>query len=382
MRILIDSTQIPLGRTGVGIYAERLIQNLASALQPQDRLFVLVQNDDIYLRDLIASHATFFPLFIPSFLFRNRLALFFYEQCILPWILLYHRIDLIHSLHYTFPLLCPCRRVVTIHDMTHYLWPEMHTFGRRVAMSFFGGMALRRAEGVLFVSESTRKDAERLFGPGHNFRDVTPLAVDHAIFNDIQPYTIVETLSRLDIQQPYILFIGTLEPRKNVVRLIQSFELLSSQYPHHSLVIAGKLGWHYAATLEAIERSPNRARIHRVGYVASEDKAPLIAGCDLLAYPSLYEGFGLPALEGMAAGIPVITSNVSSLPEVTGDAAVLIDPYSIEQLATAINSILSDDKLREWLRHAGKEQAYKYSWKTTACVTYAAYKRLTDGAPI
>jgi glycosyltransferase involved in cell wall biosynthesis len=102
--------------------------------------------------------------------------------------------------------------------------------------------------------------------------------------------------------------------------------------------------------------------------------------CDLLAYPSLYEGFGLPALEGLAAGIPVVTSNISSLPEVAGDAAALVDPSSVEQLATAIDAVLSDDKYREWLRHAGKEQARKFSWENTASLTYAAYVSLLSGS--
>jgi len=379
MRILIDTTQIPLRRTGVGLYAEHLIQKLIPILQLQDRLFVLVQDDDVYIRQLVAAHANLSPIPISSRLFRNKLALTIYEQCVLPWIVLDRRIDLVHSLHYTFPLLCHCSRVVTIHDMTHSLWPEMHTFGRRVAMSFFSKMALRHAEGVLFVSASTQRDAERLFGSGRNLRNVTPLAVDHAMFEDIQPETIAETLSRIGIERPYILFLGTLEPRKNVVRLIEAFELVGQKHSQHKLVIAGKLGWHYAAVLEAIERSPLRKRIHRLGYVATEDKAPLIAGCDLLVYPSLYEGFGLPVLEGMAAGVPVITGNVSSIPEVTGDAAVLIDPSSVEQLSIAMDSVLSDHNYSDWLRRAGKEQAHRFSWERTARLTYAAYVRLTDG---
>ena len=345
MRILIDSTQIPLDRTGVGIYAEQLIQKLASVLQPQDKLFVLVQDDDIFFRELIQAHENLFPLFISSSIFRNRLMLALYEQCIMPWALLKHRIDIVHSLHYTSPLLCPCPRIVTIHDMTYFLWPRMHTFARRVVMSRFAKLSLRHAEGVLFVSASTQRDAERLFGAGDNFRAVTPLAVDHSDFDDIQPDSISNTLSNLGIRAPYILFLGTLEPRKNLVRLIQAFDQLGPQHSRYSLIIAGKPGWDYDPILDAIERSPQKRRIHRIGYVAAEDKIHLIAGCALLVYPSLYEGFGLPVLEGMAAGVPVITSNASSLPEVTGTAAVLIDPSSAEQIAAAMDSVLSNDKL-------------------------------------
>lgn len=374
MRILIDSTPIPVARTGVGIYADHLIEELAAILRPVDRLFVLVQSDDTYLRNLIGRQPNLTAIVVPSSMFRNPLALAWYEQCVLPWILLARRIDLIHSLHYRFPLLCHCPRVVTLHDMTHSLWPEMHTRGRRMAMSKFATLALRRAEGVLFVSDSTRRDAERLAGRGNNFRAVTPLAVDRTAFDEFSAVVVRDSLVRLNIQQPYILFLGTLEPRKNLVRLIHAFESLGPEYAGYRLVVAGKPGWHCDATFDAIENSPSKARIQRLGYVAPEDKGPLIAGCSVLVYPSLYEGFGLPVLEGMAAGIPVITSNISSMPEIAGDAALFIDPLSTERIADAIRSVLSNTTLAQHMRDAGKLRAAKFSWKETARLTYAAYR--------
>lgn len=373
MRILIDSTPVPVGRTGAGIYADHLIEALAPLLRPDDRAFILVQSDDTHLRGLVACHPSLTELVVPSRVLRNRLALALYEQCILPLVVLRHRIDILHSLHYTFPLLCGAKRVVTLHDMTHSLHPEMHTRGRTLAMSGFARLAMRHADAVLFVSKSTRADAERLFGPGNNFRAVTPLAVDKDAFANIAPDTIGETLSRLGIQQPYILFLGTLEPRKNLVRLIHAFDSLGPEYAAYRLVIAGKPGWHYDAALAAIENSPTKSRIQRLGYVAPEDKAGLIAGCAVLAYPSLYEGFGLPVLEGMAAGVPVVTSNVSSMPEIAGDAAVLVDPSSTEQIAEAIRSVLSNTTLAQRMRDAGKLRAAKFSWKETARLTYVAY---------
>ncbi len=373
MRMLIDSTQIPLARTGVGIYAEQLIKELTLILRPEDILFVLIQTDDAQLQKLIAGQAYVRPILIPSYLFRNRLALAFYEQCILPWVLLFYHIDIVHSLHYTFPLICPCSRVVTIHDMTFLLWPEMHTRSRRIVMPFFTKMALRHAECVLFVSGSTQKDAEEMFGIGSNLRSVTPHGVDQAYFSPA-PMLIERTLSHLSIHQPYILFLGTLEPRKNLVRLIQAFESFAERCPH-ILVIAGGLGWNYEAALQSIERSSIKKRIVRLGYVSAVDKIPLIAGCDLLVYPSLYEGFGLPVLEGMAAGVPVVTSNTSSLPEVAGRAAVLVNPSSADEIAKAMHSVLSDKRYSDWLRQAGREQARKFTWVRTATLTYAAYRK-------
>lgn len=376
MRILIDSTQIPRGRTGVGIYAEHLIHELALILRPEDNIFVLVQSDDQSMLGLIAGHANLTPVIINSSVFRNRLALAIHEQFAMPWILRRYRIDLIHSLHYTFPLLSSCSRVVTLHDMTFFLWPDMHTRGRQLIMSFFAKLALRHAEGVLFVSDSTRKDAEKLFGPGNNIRRVTPLGVDQALFSSTGSTDARESLSKLGINQPYILFLGTVEPRKNVLRLVQAFESVSDRHPNHILVIAGGLGWNFEETLQAIEHSSVKKRILRLGYVLPEDKISLLSCCDLLAYPSLYEGFGLPVLEAMAAGVPVITSNVSSLPEIAGDAAVQINPLSVELMAAAISWILEDNTYRNKLRQAGKEQAKKFSWRTTARHTYAAYRQV------
>jgi glycosyltransferase involved in cell wall biosynthesis len=378
MRILIDSTQIPLSRTGAGLYAEHLLQEMPAALGPEDRLFVLVQSDDRTFRDLADAHENLTPIVLPSSVFRNRVALTFYEQAILPVIALRRRIDVIHSLHYTFPLLCPRPRVVTLHDMTHPLFPEMHTFGHRTVMSAFDRLAMRHAEAVLFVSESTRRDAERLFGAGRNLRAVTPLAVDHAAFDGVPDAAIADVRSRVGIAEPYILFLGTLEPRKNIPRLIAAFDTIAERHPNHRLVVAGKPGWHYAPALDAIDRSPHKDRIHRVGFVDPNDKPALIAGCDALVYPSLYEGFGLPVLEGMAAGAPVIAGNVSSIPEVAGEAAVLVDPYSVDEIANALDSLLSDSSYRERLRRAGKEQAKKFSWRTTAGLTYGAYRALAE----
>lgn len=373
MRILIDSSQIPVARTGVGVYAEHLIREIAALLRPEDMLFVLVQDDDELLLHDIAAQPNVRAIRLRSHFFRSRLLLAFYEQIFLPWVLLYCRIDLIHSLHYTFPFLCPCSRIVTLHDMTFFLWPQMHTRARRIVMPFFIKMALRHAEAILFVSKATRKDAEALFGKGVNLRFVTPLGVDRAYFNRPPDETIASTLSLLKIQKPYVLFLGTLEPRKNVIRLVEAFEHVGQQYHSHTLVIAGGLGWHFEAALQFIENSSMKARIHRLGYVSKQHKHELLAGCDLLAYPSLYEGFGLPVLEGMAAGVPVVTSNVSSLPEVVGDAAATVDPSSKEQISNALELVLSDKIYGDWLRKAGKARAREFTWERTARMTYAAY---------
>jgi glycosyltransferase involved in cell wall biosynthesis len=317
-------------------------------------------------------------IIIPSALFRSRLLLLIFEQVVLPAILIRRSVDVIHSLHYTMPMISASSRIVTIHDMTFILWPHTHTLLRRLFLHFFTKLALRHGEGILYVSESTRQDTVRLLGGTGKYSQVVPLGVEQCFFTSPSAKHTDETICRMAIRQPYFLYLGTIEPRKNLNRLIRAFEVISVKYPEHRLVIAGKLGWGYQSTLDAIRCSPVADRISRIGFVSHEDKLNLISGCHLMVYPSLYEGFGLPVLEAMAMGTPVVTSNTSSLPEVAGTAAVLIDPTSIEQLVDAIDRVLSDEAFRERLIREAKLQAAKYSWTRTADDTYHAYRAVFE----
>lgn len=374
MRILIDFTPIPLERTGVGVYAENLIREMVPILCPGDTLFLLVQDDERTVSEIVRNAGNIRTISIPSALFRNRLALMIYEQCVLPWVLLAKRIDVIHSLHYMHPILTPSVRVVTVHDLTHSLKPQFHTRSRRLLMPIFAKRAVTRAEAVIFVSRSTLNDAERLWSKQNNLRRVIPLGIGSEAFLRDSDELTHEMLQRLNVRQPYILFVGTIEPRKNLIRLISAFCQIASAHPACDLVIAGMLGWGFQPVLDAISSSPFRERIRYVGYLSEIDKRALIEGCKVLAYPSLYEGFGLPVLEGMAAGVPVVTSNVSSLPEVAGDAAMMVDPYSVNEIASAIDKLLSSSALAAKLRSAGPRQAQEFSWTRTASDTYELYR--------
>ncbi len=378
MRILIDTTQIPLQRAGVGIYAENLIRELIPRIGSADVLFLLIQSDDERIASQANGHPNVPKIIIPAALFRSRLLLLIFEQLVLPLILMSRSIDVIHSLHYTMPMISTSSRIITIHDMTFVLWPKAHTLLRRLFFNFFTKLAVRHGEGILYVSESTRQDTVRLLGGTGNYTRVVPLGVEPCFFTSPKVEHTGETICRMAIREPYFLFLGTIEPRKNLNRLIRAFELISIKYPKHSLVIAGKLGWGYQSTLDAIMCSPVSDRICRIGFVSHEDKLALISGCDLMVYPSLYEGFGLPVLEAMAMGTPLITSNTSSLPEVAGAGAVLIDPTSIEQLVNAIDHVLSDEAFREQLTRQAKLQAAKYSWTRTADNTYHAYRAVFE----
>jgi glycosyltransferase involved in cell wall biosynthesis len=384
MRILVDFTPIPLQRAGAGVYAENLVRRLPSFLGPDDVLFLLLQKDEVTLPPLFAGRKNVRLLFLPSRVFRNRLMSMLSEQLILPWLLLFHKIDVVHTLHYMVPLWAPARRVVTFHDLTHLLRPEMHTRARRLLMPVFVRSGWRFADVILFVSASTRRDAERMLPPRRNgLNTVAPLGVGAEAFHRLSDEDLRDGLRFLEIKQPYLLFIGTIEPRKNLLRIIRAFENIASQFPEHILILAGGLGWGFEPVLAAIAGSPVRERIRHLGYISEENKRVLLAGGDLLVYPSLYEGFGLPVLEAMAAGIPVVTSNISSLPEVVGSAAPMIDPESEEQLTAAMALLLSDRDLAKKYSGLGQQRARMFSWENTAAETYKAYQAAhsAEGGP-
>jgi len=374
MRALLDFTQIPKDRTGVGVYAENLVKELVHHFKAPDILFLLVQKDEQRIRQIVKGCSNVVIISLPTTLFRNRALLLFFEQLIMPFLLMRRQIDVVHSLHYTHPLFSPCSRVVTIHDLTHLLFPELHTTGRRLVMAFFGRHAVRHAEGVLFISNATCVDAEKLIPTvNENFRRVVPHGVDPQEFQISRELT-KKVLDGLSITKPFLLFIGTLEPRKNIVRLIQAFERVAGEFPDFILVIAGKPGWGFDEIFTAMRTGEHRNRIRYLGFVTEVEKKALLSECEELIYPSLYEGFGLPVLEAMAMGAPVITSNISSLPEVTGEAAVLIDPFSVDDMTAAIRDMANSATRRRELSALGKQRASTFSWEKTAKQTFDLYK--------
>lgn len=376
MRVLVDFTQIPADRTGVGVYAENLVRELGAQISSDDVLLLLVQQDEERIREVAHARSNVVIVSLATQLWRNRALLMVYEQLVMPWLLKRKHIDVVHSLHYTHPLISPCPRVVTIHDLTFLRFSELHTTGRRLVMPFFIKRAVKHAEGLVFVSQVTCSDTEKLIpSSNRNLRSVIPHGVNVGAFQ-VSPTQKQQVLNKFSLAPPFLLFVGTLEPRKNVVRLVHAFERIAEQYPELLLVIAGKPGWNFEDIFSAMESSRYRRRIRHVGFVSESEKRALLATCEILIYPSLYEGFGLPVLEAMAAGAPVITSNVSSLPEVAGNAAVLIDPSSVEELSQAIQSILSNATQREELSRKGKERAARFSWTQAAAQTLELYKRV------
>jgi glycosyltransferase involved in cell wall biosynthesis len=231
--------------------------------------------------------------------------------------------------------------------------------------------ALRRAAALPCISAATRDDLVRLFPHARAKATVIPLAADAAFAGP------AAAPGRPDAHRPYVLAVGTLEPRKNLERLVAAWaQLPVALRERHDLVLVGARGWDDSAIL----RAARDAGAHLLGRVTDDDLHALYAGASAFVYPSLYEGFGLPVLEAMAAGAPVVTSSVSSLPEVAGDAALLVDPLDTPAIAHAIERVLTDPALAEELRRSGRERARAFSWERTARETLALLEGLA-GAP-
>ncbi len=252
-----------------------------------------------------------------------------------------------------------CRLTATIHDMTSWLMPELHARGNRLADEHFAGIA-RRASGLIAVSACTRDDAARVLKLDASKITVIHSGVAAAFFGP--PAAAVDSVrERYRLHKPFVLFTGTIEPRKNLDTLFNAFEQLpASTREAHDLVLAGPVGWAAESTRARL------ARCRYLGYVPEADLAPLTAAATVFAYPSLYEGFGFPVVQAMAAGVPVITSNVSSLPEIAGDAAMLVDPRSVSELCSGLDRLLGSASLRTQLAAAGRKRARAFHWDECA----------------
>ncbi len=266
--------------------------------------------------------------------------------------------------------------VMTVHDLGYEYFPKAHTRRQRFYLQWSTRYAVRRATRLICLSESTRADLTRWYGAQASRLDVVhaggvwrrPLADQSAACR-----------ASLGVTRPYMLFLSTLQPRKNVERLIHSYtRLVQTRNLDLDLVLAGQLGWLSETIAGAARHSPAADRIHMLGYVDEDEAAALYAGAQFFCYPSLHEGFGLPVLEAQFAGAPVMTSRHSSLPEVAGDAALLVDPEDEEDIAAAMLRLSEDEALRQELVRKGYENVKRFSWPKAARETLEVLKKAMD----
>lgn len=369
MRIAIDATAIPRLMAGAGVYTYQLVRALAALEADHD--YVVFAHSDAF-DDLARQRPRLRVVHIRA---RSRPERLLWEQLLLPGRLRRLGIDVLHSPHHTTPALpLPCPRVVTLHDVTFFLLPQRYPPTRRLYFQAITRAAARLAQAIITPSDAVKRDVVRVLGVPQE--RVTAIA--EAPAPEFAPLEDADALGRIrwryKLPSRYILSVGNLEPGKNRGRLIAAYGRLRERGLQHHLVIAGQRAWRYESDLALVRRLRLDDVVHFLGYVDGADMPGLYSGADLLAFPSLYEGFGLPVLEAMACGTPVVTSSVSALPEVAGDAALLVDPKDVAALTEAMERALADEALRAELRARGLQRAREFSWEKAARGTVQVYE--------
>jgi glycosyltransferase involved in cell wall biosynthesis len=280
----------------------------------------------------------------------------------LPWSL--PGLDVFHASHHCQNPPRGARLTTTVHDMTCWLMPELHSRANRKLAHWFGEKVMKRADGILAISESTRRDAVEILGLDPDRIEVVYPGVPDAYF-EVTAADVHAVREKYKLERPYVLSVGTVEPRKNVAGLLKAWvQLGAAAREEYGLVVVGPIGWADRATVAEVREASKGVRY--LGYVAEADLPGITAGAAALAYPSFYEGFGLPVAQAMAAGTAVLTSNVSSLPEVAGDAGLLVDPRSQAELRDGLERLLTSATLRERLGGNGRIRAGQFRWQKAA----------------
>lgn len=385
-------------QAGIGHYTYYLIKNLLKIDKENNYVLFfdsLVSKDAAF--ELIEGASNVSIRFFPFHEYRHYLP-FVYSHMLAAAAIARERPDIWHSPAYTFPLMYSGKTVVTVHDLAIFRHPEWfpkeflgkQTFSTKILVP----QSLKRTDKIIAVSKSTQKDIEEIFKIKREKIAVIYEGVEIRDFpSKIQETCGVEDKiceedlkAKYSLKDRYILFLGTIEPRKNIISLVKAFYSLlkdNKKFRQHQLVIAGAKGWKSGDIFEEIKVQNTKLRkekvenaIKYVGYVPAKDKFSLMMHAECFVFPSLYEGFGLPVLEALSLGVPTITSNVSSLPEVVGNAAILINPNRVSEIKMALEKILKDENLRDKLSHAGIAQAKKFSWEKCAKETLIVYEQV------
>jgi glycosyltransferase involved in cell wall biosynthesis len=364
MHVAIDARLLGYAPGGIAEYTRQLIAALARIGQPE-RLTVLQGRRAVppfATGEGIAWRRLLTPPHHP------------WEQWLLPLELLAVPCDLLHCPDFIPPFRRRCPAVITVHDLAFLRYPELLTLESR---RYYGQIAraVASADHIIAVSETTARDLVELLDVPRKWISVVPEAPGPQFRPVADAEERRRALQRYGLDRPYLLFVGTIEPRKNLGTLLKAFRCLRSE-TEAVLVLAGRRGWLWQPVLDEIERLNLQDRVRLLDGVRAADLPALYSGASVFVFPSLYEGFGLPPLEAMACGTPVVCSSAGSLPEVVGDAALLVPPTDAEALAAAVRQVLTDPDLQNALRQRGVERSRLFSWERTAWATLAVYQRV------
>lgn len=366
MRLLLDATAIPADRGGVGRYVDALLPALVDTGLD---LTVVCQQRDAEATAALVPGAT--VLGAPASI-QRRPARLAWEQVGLPRLAKAVRAEVVHSPHYTMPRLAGVPVVVTLHDATFFSHPELHSRVKRAFFRTATRVAVRRAAALVVPSAATRDEVRRYVGDAQFF--VAHHGVDAATFHPTPAAEVDRVREHLGLAgRSYVGFLGTLEPRKNVPALIRGWAAAVADLPDPpALVLAGGRGWDDAVE-PAVAAVPDRLTVLRPGYLPFDELAAFLSGAQVVAYPSLGEGFGLPVLEAMACGAAVLTTRELSLPEVGGDAVAYCGTDE-DSIAAELRALLDDPGRRALLAEAAVSRAAQFTWEAAARVHVEAYE--------
>jgi glycosyltransferase involved in cell wall biosynthesis len=367
MRIGIDARLVYYNRAGIGEYIVQLAQALTQIETGTDRFILLQSHKDkssIVKSDKFGRKS----LWTPS---HNR-----FEQQALSFEISRLKMDLLHSPDFIPPFRRNCKSVITVHDLAFLLYPHFLT---KESARYYGQIdqAWRKTDHIIAVSEATKQDSIRMLGVPEKKITVIHEAAN-PIYRQLPPGESTRYVKeRYKISKDFILFVSTIEPRKNLPGLLQAYRRLKSDYKRDELlVLAGANGWLWEEVYETVNRLDLEDHVVFLGRVPSEDLVHLYNAAQMLVHPSFYEGFGLTPLEAITCGTPAIVSNTAALPEVVGDAAMLIDPHDLEGLTVAMMRVLTEKELRDDLIHKGLKRAKMFSWENAAQKTLEVYRKV------
>jgi glycosyltransferase involved in cell wall biosynthesis len=369
MRIGIDGIPLATPKTGIGHYTFELAQSLAK-LVPKGT-FELVAPVPLELMPDATTPANLHVVHAPTGTLRRR-----WWTIGLPLYVREHSVRLFHGTNYNVPLWQRCPTIVTIHDLSLLLHPETHREDLVLRARRRLPTMTRIATRIITDSKAVKQEICEHLNVASDKITPVPLAPRRA-FRPVPSDKTKATLRRLGVEEEFILFVGTLEPRKNLLTLIRAFaDLMSKTDLRPQLVVAGQKGWLTDDLFAYVENTSLVERILFTGYIADEDLAALYSSCRASVYPSLYEGFGLPPLEAMACGAPVITSRIPVIMETVADAARLISPKDADELAAALVELLTDENARHHFSVMGQQRAAEFTWERTAQETLEVYREV------
>jgi glycosyltransferase involved in cell wall biosynthesis len=382
MKVVVNALTAHGTEHGVGRYLLNLVAELASS-DDGTEYAVLVTSEtreaferatrgkvDIVTRDM------------------PRVVRLLYEHFALPLWLRREHVDVYLGATHVLPLLKTTREVVTIHDMSWFTVGRFHSGAKRLYFRLLIPYSLWRADSVLVDSESTRRDVVAFLGGEREDKQIVsaPLGVDSS-FRPALDEEVRAARARFGLGRPFILNVGVIEPRKNQAGLIRAYRKLlegAASLDTDLVIVGSKVhGWNSEEVFQLADDPMLKGRVHLLGTVVDEELIALMTGCTVFAYPSFYEGFGLPVLEAMACGAPVVTSDISSMPEVGGNAAVYVDPNDVDAIASTLEALLSDERRRDEMSVLGRARAMSFSWRACAEHSIVAFEfAYARGAPM